>query len=342
MTQTFKFHISGMHCKSCVILTEDVLKEVKGVKHVKANLGKRIVEVEGDFGENPDPEKIVTELNKCLEKHHYTLSTNNIKDHINWKDFNYAVPIAILFIFFFILLQKIGIVNLITTDKVSYSSTLLIGLIASLSSCLAVVGGLVLSVSANYAKSGQKFKPQILFHVGRLLGFFILGGVIGAIGSVFHLNASGNFVLAIIVGIIMLILGINLLDIFHITKSFQITLPKFISKNLLTKLKETNYIVTPFLLGIVTFFLPCGFTQSMQIYSLSTGSFIEGALTMFIFALGTLPVLGLLSFSSFTITNKSYAGIFYKTAGIIVITLAIVNILSAFTLIGLLPPLFSF
>jgi uncharacterized protein len=342
MIQTFKFHISGMHCKSCVILTEDVLKEVKGVKHVKANLGKRIVEIEGDFGENPDPEKIVAELNKCLAKHNYTLSTNDVKNHINWKDFNYAVPIAILFVLLFIILQKVGIVNLITTDKINYSSTLLIGLIASLSSCLAVVGGLVLSVSANYAKSGQKFKPQILFHVGRLLGFFVLGGLIGTLGSVFHLNASGNFIIAIIIGIIMLILGINLLDIFHITKSFQITLPKFISKNLLTKLKETNYIVTPFLLGIVTFFLPCGFTQSMQIYSLSTGSFIEGALTMFIFALGTLPVLALLSFSSFSITNKSYAGVFYKTAGIIVITLAIVNILSAFTLIGLLPPLFSF
>jgi len=342
MIQNFKFHISGMHCKSCVILTEDVLKEVKGVKHVKANLSKRIVEIEGDFGENPDPEIIVTELNKCLEKNHYTLSTNDVKNHINWKDFNYAFPIAILFVLLFILLQKVGIVNLITTDKINYSSTLLIGLIASLSSCLAVVGGLVLSVSANYAKSGHKFKPQILFHVGRLLGFFVLGGVIGVLGSVFHLNASGNFVLNIIIGIIMLILGINLLDVFHITKSFQITLPKFISKNLLTKLKETNYIVTPFLLGIVTFFLPCGFTQSMQIYSLSTGNFMQGALTMFIFALGTLPILALLSFSSFSITNKSYAGVFYKTAGIIVITLAIVNILSAFTLIGLLPPLFNF
>ncbi len=340
--QTFKFHISGMHCKSCVILTEDVLKEVPGVKKVTAHLGKKTVEVEGDFGENPNPEIIVEELNKCLAKHNYTLSTNNVKDRINWKDFNYAVPIAILFVLFFILLQKVGIVNLITTSEVSYSSTLLIGLIASLSSCLAVVGGLVLSVSANFAKSGQKTKPQILFHVGRLLGFFVLGGLIGVLGSVFHLNASGNFILAIIIGIIMLILGINLLDIFHITKTFQITLPKFISKNLLTKLKETNYIVTPFLLGIATFFLPCGFTQSMQIYSLSTGNFIEGALTMFIFALGTLPVLALLSFSSFTITNKSYAGVFYKTAGIIVITLAIVNILSAFTLIGLLPPLFNF
>jgi len=331
-----------MHCKSCVILTEDILKEVKGVKHVKAILSKKTVEIEGNFGKNPDPEKIITELNKCLEKHHYTLSINKIKENVKWGDFNYAVPIAIIFIFIFIFLQKVGIVNLINTEEVTYPSIFLIGLIASLSSCLAVIGGLVLSVSANYAKSGEKIKPQILFHIGRLLGFFLLGGVIGAVGSVFHLNATGNFVLNIIIGIIMLILGINLLDIFHKTRNFQITLPKFISKKLLKDLRQTNYIVTPFLLGTATFFMPCGFTQSMQIYALSTGNFIYGALTMFIFALGTFPILALLSFSSFTITDKSYAGIFYKTAGIIVITLAIVNTINAFALIGLIPPLFNF
>ncbi|MBP6911491.1 sulfite exporter TauE/SafE family protein [Patescibacteria group bacterium] len=48
-------------------------------------------------------------------------------------------------------------------------------------------------------------------------------------------------------------------------------------------------------MGIGTFFLPCGFTQSMQVYTLSTGSFLAGGLTMLSFALGTLPMLLLLS-----------------------------------------------
>jgi hypothetical protein len=96
-----------------------------------------------------------------------------------------------------------------------------------------------------------------------------------------------------------------------------------------------NHTLTPLLVGIATFFLPCGFTQSMQIYTLSTGGFFAGALTMLVFALGTLPVLALMSFSSLSIKDGPKASLFFKTAGIIVIMFASFNILSAFDAVGL-------
>jgi sulfite exporter TauE/SafE len=100
--------------------------------------------------------------------------------------------------------------------------------------------------------------------------------------------------------------------------------------------------LTPALVGIATFFLPCGFTQSMQIATLQTGNFLEGGLTMLAFALGTFPVLALVSFSSLSIQNNSKAGIFFKSAGLIVILFAIFTILNSFVGIGLIPPLFTF
>ena len=103
---------------------------------------------------------------------------------MNWPDFNVAIPIAAACIAFFILLQKLGIVNLVTASHVTYGTAFVLGLIASVSTCMAVVGGLVLSMSANYAKEGDQFRPQILFHAGRLISFFVLGGVIGALGAV--------------------------------------------------------------------------------------------------------------------------------------------------------------
>jgi sulfite exporter TauE/SafE len=139
-----------------------------------------------------------------------------------------------------------------------------------------------------------------LFHIGRLLSFFFLGGLIGVIGATFEPGIWGTFVIGIVIGLVMLILGINLLDIFPWAKRLQPTMPKFISKNLLG-IKKFNHTFTPFLLGVITFFLPCGFTQSMQIYTLSTHSFWTGALTMSAFALGTLPVLGLISFMKFPV-----------------------------------------
>ena len=139
----------------------------------------------------------------------------------------------------------------------------------------------------------------------------------------------------------MLIMGINLLDIFHGAKKAQISMPKFISKRAFG-LSKLNHTLTPLLVGIATFFLPCGFTQSMQIYTLSTGSFLHGSLTMFAFALGTLPVLALVSFSSFSIQNNKKSGIFFKSAGLIVIMFALFNLINSLVVIGWIPPIFNF
>ena len=336
----YTFHVHGMHCNSCVLLTESEMNDLENVTHAKSNLKNNSIEIEGNFGDKT-VEEIANELTLILKPHGYTLSLEKETKDKKWSDFKIAIPIAFLFLAVFIILQKIGIVNLVNVSKVSYGTSFVIGIIASLSTCMAVVGGLVLSMSATFAKEGDKIKPQILFHGGRLVSFFILGGVIGALGSVFTLNTSATFILGIIIGLVMLIMGINLLDIFSGAKKAQISMPKFISKKAFG-LAKLNHTLTPLLVGIATFFLPCGFTQSMQVYTLSTGSFMNGALTMLAFALGTLPVLALVSFSSFSIKNNKNSGIFFKTAGIIVILFAIMNILNSLVIIGLIPPLLNF
>ena len=206
---------------------------------------------------------------------------------------------------------------------------------------MAVVGGLLLSMSATFAKGGDRVKPQLLFHTGRIVSFFILGGVIGSIGSAFTLNTTATFVLDIVIAIVMFILGINLLDVFPWAKKLQPSMPKFLGKYALG-VSTMNHVLTPALVGIATFFLPCGFTQSMQLYTLSTGNFLTGGLTMLSFALGTLPILALISFSSFSIQNSSKAGIFFKTAGLIVILFALFNLINSLVVIGAISPVFNF
>jgi sulfite exporter TauE/SafE len=139
----------------------------------------------------------------------------------------------------------------------------------------------------------------------------------------------------------MLILGINLLDTFHWAKKLQLSMPKFISRHA-HGVSQLNHTLTPLLVGIATFFLPCGFTQSMQLYALTTGGFLSGGLTMLSFALGTLPVLALISFSSFSIQNSKKSGIFFKSAGLIVILFALFNLINALVVIGVIPPVFNF
>lgn len=329
-----------MHCQACIFLTEGVLSELPEISSAKSNLKTHFVELAGNFGDK-NSEEIAEYLNLSLKPHGYTLSLDKKEHSIDWPDFKIAIPAAIAFIALFIILQKLGIVNLVSTSEVGYGTAFLIGVVASLSTCMAVVGGLVLSMSANFAKEGDKIRPQVLFHGGRLVSFFILGGLIGILGSAFQLGLTGNFILGILITLVLIILGINLLDVFPWAKKLQPTLPSFLGKHI-HGLKSANHNLTPLLVGVATFFLPCGFTQAMQIYTLSTGNFWSGAMIMFVFALGTLPVLAILSFSSLGIHNSSKKGIFFKTAGLIVIFFGLFNLLNSLAAFGLIPPLFSF
>ncbi len=337
---TYILHVSGMHCASCPMLVEGELSDLPNVTHAKASLKHHHVEVTGEFGEK-SIEEVAQELTAVTQPHGYIFTPEKQRHDAKWHDFRIAVPIAFGFIGLFILLQKLGLVNLITTSEVSYGTAFLIGMIASVSTCMAVVGGLVLSMSANYAKEGDKVRPQMLFHIGRLVSFFLLGGAIGALGSAFQLSILGTAIVSGIVAVVLLILGLNLLDVFPSLKKLQPTLPRSIGSHL-NGLKQINHTLMPFLLGTATFFLPCGFTQSMQLYSLSTGSFVSGALTMFTYALGTLPVLAILSFGSLTIHTKVRSSIFFKTAGLVVVFFGLFNLHNSLVIADIIPSLISF
>jgi uncharacterized protein len=336
----YNFHINGIHCNACVLLVEMELKQIHEIKNIKVSLEDNSLEIEGNF-EDISKNEILSEINKILKPHNYEVVLEKAKHHIKWSDFKIAIPISLIFIFTFIFLQKIGIINIITSSNVNYSTAFIIGIVASLSTCMAVVGGLVLSMSATFAKEGEKVKPQIMFHVGRLISFFVLGGVIGLIGASFQISNTFMIILSLLVAFVLLILGINLLDVFPSSKKLQITLPGFIGKKI-HNIKNINHTLTPFLIGVVTFFLPCGFTQSMQIYALSTGSFWTGSMVMTFFALGTLPVLALLSFGFMGIHKKAQSGIFFKSAGIVVIFFGIINLINSLVVAGIISPIFNF
>ncbi len=338
--QKYTFHVHGMHCNACVLVTESEIGDLPNVTSVTSSLENHSVEVVGNFG-NKTLEQIAEDLTIPLRSHGYTVSVEKQDRVVKWSDFKIAVPIALGFAVVFVVLQKIGLLNLINTGNVTYGTAFVIGIIASLSTCMAVVGGLVLSMSATFAKEGDTIRPQLMFHGGRIVSFFILGGVIGGIGSAFTLNAGSTFALSFIIGIVMLILGINLLDTFHWAKKLQPSMPKFLARQA-HGVSKFNHTLTPLLVGIATFFLPCGFTQSMQLYTLTTGSFLKGGLTMLAFALGTLPVLALISFSSFSVQNSSKSGIFFKTAGLVVIMFALFNLVNSLVVIGFIPPIFNF
>ena len=332
---TYTFHVSGTHCASCKILIEDILNEQDWVKKSKVDLKKETVEIETDSNENTS--RIADILTNKIQSHGYALSTEKIttlkeNNGVIWK----AIPIGLVFLILFFLLQKSGILNLGLGSKTTPVTSFVIGLIASVSSCLAIVGGLVLSLSAKISEDNiSDTKTFTLFHVGRLVSFAVLGGVLGAIGSAVGINFTLTAVLGILASVVMLLLGLNLVGVFAKNK---IALPSGLF-NFFRRIEHKTF--TPLTLGFATFFLPCGFTQSMQVSALSSGSFMSGLLLMFTFALGTLPMLVLLSFGSASFAHGKHAPLFFKSAGIVVIGLGLFALLAGLAGLGIINPLFN-
>ncbi|MDP3954474.1 MAG: sulfite exporter TauE/SafE family protein [bacterium] len=332
---TYTFHVSGTHCASCKIFIEDTLREQNFIKNIRVDLKRETVEIETD--NNQDSETLAQILTEKIKPNGYKLSVEKSdkekqSNDVIWK----AIPIGLGFLVLFFVLQKSGILNLGIGGQTTPATSFIIGLIASVSSCLAIVGGLVLSLSAKVSQDNvSDTKTFLLFHAGRLVSFAVLGGVLGTVGSAIGINFTFTAILGLLAALVMLLLGLNLIGVFEKNK---IALPSRIF-SFFRKIEHKTF--APLIIGFGTFFLPCGFTQSMQVVALGSGSFMSGLLIMFAFSLGTLPMLVLLSFGSASFAHGKYAPLFFKSSGVVVVGLGIFALLAGLAGLGIINPLFN-
>lgn len=340
--------IKGMHCRSCEIMVTDQLEKLPEVKRAKVSLKSKTATV---YGTHLPPKAA---LRRAVQAAGYDIDTaaQQPTDAAKpaplphrggaWRD------LAVHGLIVIAAALVLGGVGFKVTDLVAYSGTsnalvgLTMGLVAGISTCMALVGGLVLGLSSRYAEkhpeatATQKFRPHLFFNLGRIASFFVLGGVIGSLGSIFQLQGPVLGVLMIGVGIFMLLLGLQLTEAFPRISTGRLTLPSGIARRLgVTKRGEKEYShKNAFAIGALSFFLPCGFTQVMQLYAISTGSFTAGALIMGAFAIGTAP--GLLGIGGLTsIVKGAFARRFFRFAGVVVVAMALYNISNGYNLTGL-------
>ena len=320
--------VSGLHCRACEILSEEKLSKIKNVTKVRVSQRRGEAEI---FYNDSIPDQ--AEIRRELRALGYDLADdktgenkkNEVKTDTTWLSALLIIAIV------YLLLKNVTLFDFSSylNQEFSWPLALLVGLAAGVSTCLALVGGLVLGLAANYSKEhpeaskSEKFKPHLLFNLGRVGGFFILGGLLGLIGSELKPSPLFNGLLTITVAFVLLFLGAKLLNFPGLNK-FEVALPKSLGR----KIKTNN----PWLLGALTFFLPCGFTQAMQIYALNSGNFFSGALTMSMFALGTVPGLLGLGGLSAVLGNKRNK-LFFTIAGAIVVLFAILNLNNGWKLI---------
>ncbi len=287
----------------------------------------------------------VSALRTALSDTHYTITPWDGKKSSlprgahSIRNYAEAGGIMIILLSIYLIGKNFDLIpKLSITEGMSYGFIFLIGIVAATSTCIAVAGGLLLAATARYAeqhpdsKGWKTFKPVLFFNIGRVSSYTLFGGLIGFIGSALAPSQLLTGLITIVASIVMIIVGCRLLHIFPVLDRFIPRPPKRVS-HFLHDYGERHPKIAPFILGASTFFLPCGFTQSLQLYVLSRGNPVEGAVTMFFFVIGTLPaLLSLGALSSFVKGKAQHT--FLKFAGSLLVLIGLVTVNNGFALAG--------
>lgn len=330
------YFIKGMHCPSCEIFIEKELLKFKGVNFANATEkeGKVFIKYEG---EKPKKE----ELNDILKENNYFLSDLPFEKSEKKESFLGAVLVAFIIIALFFFLQKTGIMEMADfSSQYSLFMVFFLGIVASVSSCMALIGGLILSLSKQWNKAysetnsfSKKLQPYVLFNFGRLVSYGLFGAVLGGLGNVFNISLGFTSFLVFIVSLLMIFFSLKMLG-FEFPDFLKFKKGEFFRK--FTTSERSSVKSHACFLGASTFFLPCGFTITAQGLALISGSALQGFLIMFFFALGTVPALLMLGFSSIKFYQNPQLSLkFSKIAGILVLFFAFYNINSQLVIWGM-------
>lgn len=173
----------------------------------------------------------------------------------------------------------------------------MIAILGSFGHCIGMCGGIVLAYSSKLAnitilRKGKLLTCHILYNIGRITTYGILGGVVGALGSVFSLSHTLSGILFITAGIAMILAGLSLFGKITWLTRFEHSIQN--SKWYQRKFQQALSLKTPlslYTLGILNGLLPCGFVYAFLFSAAGFASPLKGALVMLIFGIGTLPAL---------------------------------------------------
>lgn len=323
-----EIQIKWMHCISCETILERELKNLDWVSLLMVSYKKWIMQVEyKDESKYNDLVKIIEKNNfEVIEKNKNIKKTKSL-DNILWN------IIAIMFvIILFIASQLFDIYSIIPdTSSVNYFSAIIIWIIASISTCLAVTWWIIVGFSRYLDKADWfkwHLKVQSSFQIWRILGFFIFWWLLWYFGWFLNINFTINAIITFFVGFLLFYMWLNILWIVPSITKYWIHMPKSFTEKIEALWKPRN---AP-LVWALTFFLPCWFTQTIQLLAIWTWSFWQWGFVMMLFALWTTPVLFALGLGSSYFKGKKFS-ILTKLIWAIIIFFGVFTLFNSYNLI---------
>ncbi|MDD5032270.1 MAG: sulfite exporter TauE/SafE family protein [Patescibacteria group bacterium] len=335
MLRKIKFHISGIHCRSCKTLIETEIDVLPGVKKTWVNYKTGETEVEFEE-EKIRKEKIFSEIRRLnYEVKETAVAKDEKRKESGFKPFLYGLAFLLAIVFLieiYLLIQKLGGFSLLAKlneGNIGYGLIFVIGLLAGFH-CVGMCGGLVVSYSASHLKrvkdlSGgdekKSLTPHWQYNAGRLISYTAIGGVLGGVGSFFGINPTFTGIITLGAGVLMVLMGLSFISNWEFLEKIKLRTPQFFARFLYGQ-KYNQKPKGPFIIGLLNGFMPCGPLQAMQLYALASGSAIRGAASLAVYALGTIPLMFGFGVAISSI-GQQYIKKIVKVSGILVIILGL-------------------
>jgi sulfite exporter TauE/SafE len=157
-------------------------------------------------------------------------------------------------------------------------------------------GGFIVAYTST--KIDDKWNPSkkaiahLLYHLGRITSYIIIGMVFGALGSIFIFSKTALGSMYIIIALIMLLMGLSLLGKIKFLTFLECDISKDgFFKKIFSKLIKSKSLGSLYFLGMLNGFLPCGLVYFFAASSAVTASVLWGGVTMAIFGIATVPSL---------------------------------------------------
>ena len=282
-------YVQWMDCVSCETVLRDSLDAVPSIKVLA--LTHKTWKMTIEYKSKNDLKKLRKILGEhdysLVEEHEYHASSSQGSNLKRLEQF--AIWWAIL-----VLLRAVTQIDLTQYIWDYWPSmwlwvAFLVWLVACGSSCLAVTWWIIVSyVEALEDKNWYHLvKVQWLFHVWRMLAFIWWWALLWYLWQTIQISQSVNSIMMMVVWIILAYVWLQIFGIVPSITKRWFHLPWWAEK-MIKKLNDPKYAL---LVWALTFFLPCWFTQSMQLFAMQTGSALQWALMLWAYWLWTVPLL---------------------------------------------------
>jgi uncharacterized protein len=333
MTQRIQtLGIHGMHCAGCEMAIENAVKQLPGVNAVSADYaGDRVtvcyddtcisietiivcVDSLGYYASLPTPPSC---LNTTAESAHST----------GWRGILQKAALATLAltgIGFILWLDSWFTTHVDVPDlgrDMSYGLLIIIGFLTSFH-CVGMCGPLILSYTAKSATNEHTFYGiHLLYGIGKTISYTFIGALFGAFGSIIAFTPFTQGAVGVAAGIFLILFGLHMLEVFPALNHFQFRIPTVVMRFISREYRKHS---NPFIIGLLNgLMIICGPLQAMYVMAASTGSWTGGAMILFFFGIGTLPLL--LGFGFLTsLISANLTPKILKASGLIVMILGVI------------------